>query len=69
MGMDKFKVIGEIEEDAPTVEAQAGSGGEQMRVEVTCAPPSEIEKKIVEELFDWLFTEANRDTNSELMAA
>jgi hypothetical protein len=70
--MDKLRVIGEIEGDAPTVEAQAGTGvGEnaQMRVEITCVPPSETEKKLVEELFDWLFTEANRDADSELIAA
>lgn len=70
-GMDKLRVIGEIEGDAPTVKVQAGSGGDdaQVRVEVTREPPSETEKKLVEELFDWLFTEANKDADSELIAA
>jgi hypothetical protein len=69
--MDKPRVVSEIEGDASTVEAQAGSGvGEhaQIRVEVTCTPPSDTEKKLVEELFAWLFTEANRKADSELMA-
>lgn len=55
------------------VESENGNDGggrqAQMRVEATCAPPSDAEKKLVEELFDWLFTEANRETDSELIAA
>jgi hypothetical protein len=70
--MDNLRLV-EIADKAPTVESENGNNGggkqAQMHVEVTCAPASEAEKRLIEELFDWLFTEANREPDSELIAA